>query len=297
MGPYIVRVGGAVAGDGSPAASAVLSPIRYRQSSGQAGHCPATGTAGSPRRPNTSRFYNSQLDSRRPAPHNIPRLLIHFIQWALVEDIAMLNIRSCLVTCCLVALSLAGLTVAGCGAPVKPPTSYGKWTPKDSIFHVDHPEGWKTDGGGKPGTTQWVRFSKGGVMIHGATDISTSLFGDIASSANNLSSEEGLTQEQIEERAPVNAAHVMNIKKVDRDEYGGYKEEGKPIKFMAPISEGRKSIFTARVGAGKKVKGYRATLLARNNGITFYCYCSEKDFEKFRPAFDKILESVSHGGA
>jgi hypothetical protein len=215
---------------------------------------------------------------------------------AFVEDIAMLNTRSILPTC-VVALALAGLAIAGCGAPVKPPTSYGKWTPKESIFHVDHPEGWKTEGGGKGSTLQWVRMSKGGVMIHGTTDISTSLFGDISSSMNNLSGDEELTQEQIDERAPVNAAHKMNIKKVDPDQYGSYKEEGKPIKFTAPISEGRKSIFTARVGAGRKVKGYRATLLAQNNGITFYCYCSEKDFEKFRPAFDKILESVTRGGA
>ena len=103
---------------------------------------------------------------------------------------------------------------------------------------MDHPEGWKTDGGGKGTTLQWVRFSKGGVMIHGSTDISTSLIGDIASSRNNLGGgDEGLTQEEIEERAPVNAVHVMNMKKVDPDEYGGYKEEGKPIKFMAPSAK------------------------------------------------------------
>ena len=132
-------------------------------------------------------------------------------------------------------------------------------------------------------------------MIHGATDISTSAFGDIASSFNNLGGgEETLTQEQIDERAPVNVAHKRNIDKVNPDDYGSYKEIGDPIKFKAKLSEGRKSIFTARVGAGKKVKGYRATLLAQNNGVTFYCYCGEKEFEKFQPAFDKVLESVSH---
>jgi hypothetical protein len=133
-------------------------------------------------------------------------------------------------------------------------------------------------------------------MIHGSTDISTSLMGDIASSANNMGGgEEGLTQEEIDERAPINKVHIMNKKKVNPDDYGKYTEEGDPIKFQAVIGEGRKSVFTARVGAGRKVKGYRATLLAQNNGITFYCYCSEKDFEKFRPAFDKVLESVKHG--
>ena len=191
-------------------------------------------------------------------------------------------------------LLILGLT--GCGAPVKVPTSYVKHEPKEAIFHCELPEGWTNTGGGKKSTSfQWVRSKKGGCMIHGATDISTSAFGDIASSFNNLGGgEETLTQEQIDERAPVNVAHKRNIDKVNPDDYGSYKEIGDPIKFKAKLSEGRKSIFTARVGAGKKVKGYRATLLAQNNGVTFYCYCGEKEFEKFQPAFDKVLESVSH---
>ncbi len=193
----------------------------------------------------------------------------------------------------LVVVSLAG----GCGAPVKPPETYVKHEPKEAIFHCELPEGWKNTGGGKKSTSfQWVRSQKGGCMIHGATDISSSAMGDIAGSFNNLGGDEQqLTQEQLEERAPVHSVHEMNVRKVDPDEYGGYKEEGKPIKFMASLSEGRKSVFTARVGAGKKVKGYRATLLAQNNGVTFYCYCPVKDFEKFQPAFDKVLESVKHG--
>jgi len=185
----------------------------------------------------------------------------------------------------------------GCGAPVKPPTSYVKHEPPEAIFHCELPEGWNNTGGGKKSTSfQWVRSQKGGVMIHGATDISSSAMGDIAGSMNNMSGgDEGLTQEQIDEKAPVNSVHKFNFKKVDPEVYGKYKEEGDPMKFTATLSEGRKSVFTARVGTGRKVKGYRATLLAQNNGVTFYCYCPEKDFEKFQPAFDKVLESVKHG--
>jgi hypothetical protein len=132
-------------------------------------------------------------------------------------------------------------------------------------------------------------------MIHGATDISSSAMGDISSSFNNMGGDQQLTQEEMDERAPVNAVHKFNVKKVDPEVYGSYKEVGDPVKFTSPLSEGRKSVFTARVGAGRKVKGYRGTLLAQNNGVTFYCYCGEKDFEKFAPAFDKVLESVTHG--
>jgi hypothetical protein len=194
--------------------------------------------------------------------------------------------------CGLLTLTLA----AGCGAPVKVPTTYVKHEPKEAIFHCELPEGWTNTGGGKKSTSfQWVRSQKGGCMIYGSTDQSSSLMGDIANSANNLAGgEQGLTQEQIDERAPVNSVHKMNQRSVNPDDYGNYKEIGDPIKFACALSEGRKSVFTARVGAGKKVKGYRATLLAQNNGVTFYCYCSEKDFEKFQPAFDKVLESVSH---
>jgi hypothetical protein len=194
--------------------------------------------------------------------------------------------------CGLLTLTLT----AGCGAPVKVPTSYAKHEPKEAIFNCELPEGWTNTGGGKKSTSfQWVRSQKGGCMIYGTTDLSSSAMGDIAGSFNNLAgSDEGLTPEQMEERAPVHSVHKMNERKVDPDEYGSYKEIGKPIKFNSALSEGRKSVFTARVLSGRKVKGYRATLLAQNNGVTFYCYCPEKDFEKFQPAFDKVLESVSH---
>src|SRR5262245_41822020 len=95
----------------------------------------------------------------------------------------------------LVILSIGG----GCGAPVKVPSTYVKHEPKEAIFHCELPEGWTNTGGGKKSTSfQWVRSQKGSCMIHGATDVSSSAMGDIASSFNNLGAgDEQLTQEQI----------------------------------------------------------------------------------------------------
>lgn len=198
----------------------------------------------------------------------------------------------------LLLLAVLPLVVAlGCGEPVKVPTSYAKWEPEgDAIFHVDYPEGWKADGGGGKTAMQWAEFKKGGCIIEAKTDISTSAVADIAQSFNNLGSGGALSQEEMEERSPVAVAHAMNLEKLPHDQFSSYKEEKQAVKFTASMSEGRKSVFTATAGVGRKVKGYRATLVAQNNGVTFYCYCSEKEFEKMKPAFDKVLESVRRGG-
>src|SRR4030095_16336220 len=118
----------------------------------------------------------------------------------------------------LVMLTFTG----GCGAPVKVPTSYVKHEPKEAIFNCELPEGWTNTGGGKKSTSfQWVRSQKGSCMIYGTTDLSSSAMGDIAGSFNNLAgSDEGLTPEQMEERAPVHSVHKMNERKDDADDKG-----------------------------------------------------------------------------
>ena len=196
-------------------------------------------------------------------------------------------------------IALAALIVAaGCGEPVKVPTSYAKWTPEGgTIFHIDYPEGWNADGGGKT-PIQWAEFKKSGCLIKCSTNISTSAVGDIAGTTSSLlDGDEGLSQQQKEDLAPAAAAHKwpLNIDTVKED-YSGYKEEKQPIAFNSGLGDARKSIFTASA-MGRRVKGYRATFLARDYGIIVVCHCSEKDFEKMQPAFDKVLESVRHGGS
>jgi hypothetical protein len=186
--------------------------------------------------------------------------------------------------------------VLGCGAPVKTPTSYSKWEPaSDAIFALDYPEGWIADGNGKNGI-QWAEFKKGGCLIKCSTDQSSSLVGDITQSFNNMGGgDSGMSEEEMEELAPAAAAHKWNKDKA-REDYSNYKEEKEMIKFTSGLGDARKSVFTGSVG-GRSVKGYRATFLARDRGVTVICHCAAKDFERLKPAFDKVLESVRRGNS
>jgi hypothetical protein len=198
----------------------------------------------------------------------------------------------------LLALAAAvTLLPLGCGAPVKTPTSYAKWEPKsDAIFAIDYPEGWLADGNGKNGV-QWAEFKKSGCLIKCSTDQSSSLVGDITQSANNMlgGGEGGLSEEELEDLAPAAAAHQWNKDKAKED-YSKYKEEKEMIAFKSGLGDARKSIFTGTIG-GRSVKGYRATFLARDRGVTVICHCAAKDFERLQPAFDKVLESVRRGNS
>lgn len=194
------------------------------------------------------------------------------------------------------SLSIAACLVAalGCGAPVKVPTTYAKWEPeKNAVFFIDYPEGWVADGGGGNGL-QWAEFKKSGCVIKGSTDQSSSLVGDITQSANNMfGGDSGLSEDEQEDLAPAAAAHEWNKDKAKED-FGNYKEEKDAIAFQSGLGDARKSIFTGS-SMGRGVKGYRATFLARDRGVTVICYCSTKDFEKMKPAYDKVLESVRRG--
>jgi hypothetical protein len=196
-----------------------------------------------------------------------------------------------------VFVAALALLAAGCSQPIKAPTSYAKWEPKETMYHMEYPEGWKADGNCKQGI-QWAEFTQGTASIKLNTDQSTNLIGDIAGSASSPfnNAESGLSKEEQEELAPVARAHDFNKKaKPTPDEYGSYKEEDKAIAFNCGVGDGRKSIFTAKMSMGRKVKGYRVTLVGRDRGVVIYCHCNEKDWKKLQPAFDKVLETVKYG--
>ena len=181
----------------------------------------------------------------------------------------------------------------GCSEPVAAPTKFQNWTPKESVFHVQYPDGWKAEGGGKQGV-QWAEFTKGNCKIDMKTDVTSSLIGDIAGSAGTAFSDgEAPSPELEEELAPVAVVHDMKLKELPGD-YKSYKEE-KAEKFTSMLGEGRKSPFKATVGVGRKIRGYRATVLAQDRGVTIFCYCPEKDWSKIQPAFDTVLSSLSQG--
>jgi len=55
--------------------------------------------------------------------------------------------------------------------------------------------------------------------------------------------------------------------------------------------------FTASGSFGGTLKGYRATALSRDRRVRVMCKCSKDDWEKLKPAFDKVIESLGPGKA
>jgi hypothetical protein len=189
-------------------------------------------------------------------------------------------------------------SIFGCGGGKVPaPTSYKTWKATDGTFSIEYPEGWKAQGGGKRGV-QWAEFSYGSAKIRIDVSTSSSLIGDIAGSTNTLM---GLGDpladvdpEVKEELAPVAAAHAY-YQKAFPVALSGYKEQ-EPIAYESPLGNCRKSEFTARSGAARKLRGYRATAMTRDKGVHILCQCTDANWQTLQPAFDKILSSIVYGG-
>lgn len=198
----------------------------------------------------------------------------------------------------LFAALIASVGILGCGGSVKVPTSYQRWNAKDGTFSIDYPDGWNAEGGGKQGI-QWAKFTEGSAEIRVAVDVSSSLIGDIAGSANQalggaLGGDLGQIGEKLDvDLAPVAAAHEVNRESTTGD-LAGYKEE-KAEKFTSKLGEGRKSPFKAKGALGSNIRGYRATVLSHERGIKVLCICPASQWEKLKPAYDKILDSLAIG--
>jgi len=194
-----------------------------------------------------------------------------------------------LVSLVLVA-SVAG--ICGCGGSVAIPSSYKSWNAKDGTFKLKYPDNWDAKGGGKQGI-QWAKFTSGSAIIRVDTDVSSSLMGGIVDAGLAGGLGEGLSEEEAMELAPVHMIHKMREEQFAM-ERSGYKEEA-PIKFDSKLGEGRKSAFVASEGLGSKVRGYRVTVLSNNKGIHIVCQCPAKYWEKLKPKFDEICESLEYG--
>jgi hypothetical protein len=189
------------------------------------------------------------------------------------------------------------LSLVGCGGKVPAPASYKTWKATDGTFVIQYPEGWEAQGGGKQGV-QWAEFSYGSARIRIDVSTTSSLIGDIAGSTNTLL---GLNEplsdvdpELMEEMAPVAQAHEF-YQKAYPVELSAYKEQ-EPVAYHAPLGDCRKSEFTARSGAARKLRGYRATAMTRDKGVHILCQCTDANWKTLQPAFDRVLASIAYGG-
>lgn len=175
--------------------------------------------------------------------------------------------------------------LAGCGQSVPAPSSYKEFSAKNGTFSCSAPSDWDVEGGDGTRTEySMCTFTKGAASIRVEADLAGSLHADIAKSAN--------ARMGGEVESPVAAVHALKISSL-KDEFTNYKErEAKPFQSKG-LGEGRKAIFIADGGMVGKMYGYHATLLTGDKRLTILCQCPATNWKVLRPAFDKILLSMS----
>lgn len=194
-------------------------------------------------------------------------------------------------TAILLIATICCSVIAGCGASVEAPTDFEKWTDNDNAFTIDFPSDWTADGGGKNGV-KWAEFTKGSAIIKLDFDVTSSLIGDIASGgagALNFDANKNLSEVEKIRTAPIHKAHEMNKLRTS-DQFRNYSE-GEPLPYKCGLGDSRKSEFKASSMTGT-IRGYRSTSLTLNNGVLINCSCKEGDWEKLKPAFSRVLESL-----
>jgi hypothetical protein len=185
-------------------------------------------------------------------------------------------------------IALAGMAISlvGCGSPTVVPKSYSSYKAEDGSFKIEYPAEWVAEGGGKGGLG-WAKFSSGNSEIKVNTSLIGSLMADISKLGNPL-----MNEQNNEDTAPVAVVHQQE--KAEFEEEAGVQEK-KAEYVGTTVTDARKSEFTGKNTLGGSIHGYRVTALTPNRRIRVVCLCPEAEWESLKPAFDKIIMTVSIG--
>jgi hypothetical protein len=158
-------------------------------------------------------------------------------------------------------------------------------SPKDGAFKLRYPPGWESDSGSRPDNTwSWIKVTKDSALFQ--------VYADVMGSVMSGSDSAGQYEEG-SEFAPVHRAHEF-YKKTASEELSDYKESKPSVFKGSSLGEGRISLFSASGGGlfGSKLRGYHVTLLTRDRRLSILCYCPEKEFATYKPAFLAVCRSI-----
>lgn len=160
---------------------------------------------------------------------------------------------------------------------------FAHYNAQDAAFQCDHPDGWEIKSGGAKNSA-WAQFGTSTTYIKVAEKIVGSLLGDIG---GNRTEDDG-------ELSTVASVHAEKKRFYEEEEFKNYVEEpAEPVKCT--FGWARRSVFTASGSWGKKLKGYRVTVMGAVRQIDIICLCPEADFDTLKPAFIKSMESLALG--
>ena len=188
---------------------------------------------------------------------------------------------------CIVFFGLAA-AFPGCNRPTVIPSSYETYNAGDGSFQILCPKEWTSEGSGKGGY-YFAKFTSGGAEISVETNIVGSLLGDIAKSGIMVPGMATMNQKEI---PPVVAVHEQERAGFEDDL--SVKEQA-ATDLKTTLGEARRSEFTGKKTFGGALHGYRITIVTSQNRVRVVCYCSEAEWKKLQPVFEKVIASVAPG--
>ncbi|QDT42522.1 hypothetical protein Pan241w_26060 [Gimesia alba] len=166
------------------------------------------------------------------------------------------------------------------------PAKFVKFEPEVGDFGCEYPEGWtEKSGGGQGGVQSWAKF------ISPDESTTISIRGNMTGSAlggAGLAMNQG-ADDDIE--PPVVDIHRL-MKRKFSDDYSNYEEIGNFQLFKSKMGDTCSSIFTTKSFLGGKQKGLRVTFLTGRVQFNLICLCDEGLFDKMRPAFDQVVQTI-----
>ena len=176
------------------------------------------------------------------------------------------------------------------------PTAYTRYTAADHSFSCLAPSGWTIDApAANAKMSDGSESTVGGVLFHqnsASVDITTDTYAALTS--YDLMNNGGDTQSLTGSKAGV--LHKQWHKRVAA-EHKGYTET-QVANFEAPMEDARLAEWTASgnaIGFGGAQHGYRASLTGGGKTMVVVCSCLESDWPALKPAFQKVLGSLSAG--
>lgn len=171
------------------------------------------------------------------------------------------------------------------GGEIKVPTTWGTYRHPNETFTCGQPSDWEAEGGGQAGSSRsWVRFRSGDAVINLRQSAAGGPLADIAGAFSDPNEED-------EELTPVAKLHDFWHDRA-AEEFRDYQEQ-QTTTVRTGMGDARRSEFTAKVGWGSKVRGFRVTYISPKAQLNAICQCPEENWETLKPAFEKFIESVS----
>ena len=173
------------------------------------------------------------------------------------------------------------------------PTAFSTFVPTDKSFSCDAPVGWTTTAAdsdhqiaGKDSTTNGVLFTSGSAQIDVTTDtLATLVAYDLMHNTGETLSVAGSRAGVLHKQWKVSTSAV----------HKGYQET-QVADFQGSMGDARLAEWTATgnvFGLGGSVHGYRASLTGSQRTAEVVCSCSEADWPTLKPAFLRVIASVS----